>query len=227
MIVTIDGPVASGKSTVARLIANSLGFTLISSGFLFRALGHELLYTYHYSLEELLLIINNALLDEIFNTDHFEYTYDNEHGPRVFLKGIDITSRLKMPIIDKAASILGTSPLVRNYFITLQHLLAHNKNSIIEGRDSGSVVFPNADIKFFLTASLEVRAQRWQKMQKNLGLEFSLDEAKKIIKERDDRDYTRSIAPLKIPEDALVVDNSNLTLPETINYLISYIQNKI
>lgn len=220
MIIAIDGPCASGKSTVARLLAQKLGFYYIYSGLLFRALAYILLKENKIELycnEEVSL--KQIELDIDFNS--LEYIY--ELYPNILYFKTDITHNLKNSQIDQLASIISTQKNIRQLLLDYQRNLANYKNIIAEGRDSATVVFPNADYKFFLTASLEVRAQRWLEDQIKRNKQCTFQESLKNLHERDYRDSNRTIAPLKPADNAIIIDNTNLTIDETCNLILSNI----
>jgi CMP/dCMP kinase len=217
MIITIDGPVASGKSTIARLLAEQLGYVYINSGFLFRGLAYIYVRERNYSIEHLQAISAQEVRQVLGQLD---YTYSLEQGARICIDGVDITPLLKEPEIDQAASLISTDPSVRQALLEYQRDFAHDKNTVVDGRDSGTVVFPAAEYKFYLTASTEVRAHRWQREQALKGRVFSLEESMEIIKERDDRDCTREVAPLKPASEALIIDTSTLTMQDVLAVII-------
>ena len=222
MVITIDGPSASGKSTIAQALAKKLGFYFVASGYLYRALAYLLVYKKNYSLDAL-STVSNQDITELIDPEKLLYCYTPEKGPEIVVDGITITTKLKSPTIDEAASILGTNSNVRAALMGFQRMLAKNYNLILEGRDSGSVVFPNADVKFYLTATPQVRAKRYQEDQSKKGKILSFDEALSLTLERDFRDTTRAIAPLIIPKGAIGIDNSNLTHQQTMEIMLSYI----
>lgn len=215
MIITIDGPAASGKSTVAQALAKKINFQYLNSGFIYRAVAYIVL------TEKFDLTQDN--INDLAN--HIQYIYDNNQV-KVYYKNLDITSQLKTPIIDEKASKLSTNLCVRKFLLEFQRQFAANKNIVVEGRDSGTAVFPNAEYKFFLTANLSVRASRWQRDQLKRGFNYTQEESEMAIKERDMRDANREIAPLKIPDDACVVDTSKLALDEIVNILFKVICEK-
>ena len=223
MIITIDGPAASGKTTLSRMLAKKLEFYYLSSGLLFRGLAYVLLKKYGYDQEKLKHPKSSDLID-IVDPEHFVYQYDPINQEQLFFDGQNITAHLKDPEISYAASIIAMNPTARHQILKLQHRLAQNNNLIAEGRDLGSEVFPQAEVKFFLTASPEVRAARFAKDQAAKGNIFSLPQALKEIQERDERDITRSVAPLRQPKDAIVIDDSNLTHDQAIAAMMPYIQ---
>lgn len=221
MIITIDGPTASGKSTIASLVAEKLGFYYISSGILFRALAYILSCENKYSPD-----FSNVKESDLsfYSGDRIVYHYCPNAGAQVFFDCNDITPFLKTSVIDRYASLIAVNPHVRKQLLKLQHTIAQKHNVVVEGRDSGSVVFPHADIKFFLTASVRVRARRWKHDQEKHHKKFTLAQAIKHISERDMRDQSRAIAPLIIPPDAIIIDNSDMTLPETLQVIIAAIK---
>jgi CMP/dCMP kinase len=223
MIITLDGPVASGKSTVARLLAEQLGYTYLNSGLLFRALAYLYLRDKQYTLDAL-PTINVHGIEKCINEGHLHYTYTHEYGAQIILYDTDITSLLKNPLIDQGASIISTHPGVRQALLMYQRSFAQGKDIVVDGRDSGTVVFPEAQYKFYLTASVEVRAQRWQRDQQAKGNDKDLEECIAFIQERDTRDSTRSIAPLKPAADALIIDTSTLTLQDVVGLITTIIR---
>ncbi len=200
MIITIDGPVASGKSTVARLLAKKLGYQYLNTGLMFRAVAY-LLYTKNRSL----------------NLTELVYTYNPQDGAQILYKDSNITPLLKTPEMDQLSSQVATQPEVRTALLTYQRQLAEKNNVVAEGRDTGTIVFPNADYKFFITASPEIRAKRWRGYQHKQGKEYSLKESINIIKERDQRDSAREVAPLIVPEDAHTIDTSAMSIEQAVD----------
>lgn len=223
MIVTIDGPVASGKSTVGRLLAQRLGYVYICSGYLYRAMAYVLATYYGYNEktiahptdEDLSLCCDPAML---------VYFYEDNSQEKIFFNGRDITAYLKDSFIDKITSLISINQNVREYVMRMQHALAKEHDCVIDGRDVGSTVFPDAEVKFFLTACVEVRAQRWLLDQKKMGHFFSLEKAIAQITERDERDKKRKIAPLIIPVDAYIIDSSTMTIDQVVECLLGHVK---
>jgi len=216
MIITIDGPTASGKSSVARALAQKLNIYYLATGMLYRAAAYVLINEAGYTKKDL----ENPKEEDLqiyLDPQRFRYEYDADRGETIFFDDTIITPFLKGSDIDEASSLLSAHPLVRKALLAMQHSFAQTFDLVAEGRDVGSVVFPNADHKFFLTASVEVRAKRWQADQKKKGNNFSLDEAVEKITERDTRDQNRKIAPLVKPEGATVIDNSALSFQQTLD----------
>ncbi|OGB83025.1 cytidylate kinase [candidate division TM6 bacterium RIFCSPHIGHO2_12_FULL_32_22] len=217
MIITIDGPSASGKSSLAKLIAQKLGLIHLNSGLLFRAVAYILITYFGYS-EETLIYVTKKDIDKIFSHD-FEYVSDNGKG-RIIYDNRDLTPFLKSKQIDQGASLVSTVPYVRETLLQFQRDFAKTNFLVADGRDLGSVVFPNANFKIYLTASSEVRAERWRQAQLEKGKKYTQEQALEEITVRDNRDQARSIAPLVIPKDAIVIDNSNMSLEETAAHIM-------
>lgn len=214
MIITIDGPTASGKSTVAVELAHKLGYYYLNTGFLYRSISYLLMSKYGYKLSDL-AHPKVADIKEILDPVRFQYTYQNGQAG-VSYDGVVITPFLKTKENDRASSIVSGNPMVREALLDYQRHFTKNYNVVAEGRDTGTVVFPNADIKIFLTATLEERARRWQEMQRGKGATYTLEQAVAAVHERDERDSSRDIAPLTIPAGATVFDNTLFDQQQTI-----------
>jgi CMP/dCMP kinase len=219
MIITIDGPTASGKSTVAQMVAHFLSYDLLSSGLLYRALAYSSIR------QQLPMICLTTLTSEeaTLLLQDIQYVYSPDSGANIITQGICITHYLKDPLIDQGASLIGTNQQVRQALLTYQRSFAHHRNIVAEGRDCGTTVFPCAHCKFFLTALLEVRAHRWCEDQLNRGCIFSFEESVAEVRERDIRDTTRQVAPLVPAADALIIDSSYLTVKETFDTIIAQV----
>lgn len=219
MIITIDGPTASGKSTIARQLAKKLEYLYINSGLLFRAVAYTLdKKNISPSSQELKTFLKELLTDEL------RYEYSPEDGAQIWYENNLITPLLKTPTIDTLSSQIATQPVVRDALLTYQRHLAQKHNVIADGRDCGTIVFPTAKYKFFITASLEVRAQRWQKDQEIKGNSYTLEESIRIIDERDTRDSQRSLAPLVVPENAHIIDTSDMNIDEAVQACLEIIK---
>ena len=223
MIITIDGPTASGKSSAGRVVAKELGYYYLYTGLLYRGLAYLLMKDFGYNLESI-AHPDMQKVDELLDPKKFTYRYDARDRERIFFNGSDITSYLKGDVIGQAASILSTNPEVRERLNILQRKIANDHNVVIDGRDAGSVVFPHATKKFFLTASEQERADRWRELQRKRGITVSFDDALNFIQTRDARDSGRAIAPLTIPEGAQVIDNSDMDLGETSKKIIEEVR---
>ncbi len=207
-IVAIDGPAGAGKSTVARQLARRLGFSMIDTGAIYRAVAlaarrAEIPWDDDDGLRKLL----DAGLGLVFRED------------RVLLKGRDVTEALRTPEITRGASVVSARPVVREKLLGLQRELGLEapRGAVLEGRDIGTVVFPDAQVKFFLTASDEARAQRRHSELAEKGLHVPLEDVLGDQRQRDKDDTERTIAPLKPAPDAIVIDTTGLDLAEVVD----------
>lgn len=213
MIIAIDGPSGAGKSTVAKLLSNKLNFEYIDTGAMYRALAYKA-YINNIDINE----SNIEKINEMLDMTTVDYS-DN----KIYLDGKNVENSIRDEIISIYASKISALGTVRSKLVELQRKIAENKNVILDGRDIGTVVFPNADHKFFITASVEVRAiRRYNQLienNKNINFENILSD----IKKRDEQDSTRKISPLKMADDAILIDTSDMSLEETVDVLIDII----
>jgi cytidylate kinase len=221
MVITIDGPVASGKSTMARLLAQQLGFYYINSGLLFRAIAYLLVTRYGYQAETLEYASGQELLALV---SHHTITYIYRESAQILIDDVDVTAQLKSVAIDRAASLLSVHEAVRDKVLHMQQEVARDNDCVVEGRDAGTAVFPDAELHIFLTAPLEVRAARWQKDHAGKGMTVTLEQAMAEITERDERDSARVCAPLRIPQGAVVIDAGMRTISEILTELVSLVK---
>ena len=210
--VAIDGPAGAGKSTIAKLVAKEKGFIYVDTGAMYRGLAIHFL-NQGIQADETEKVIK-ACQDA-------EVTIRYENGiQQVYLNGANITSRLRDEEVGNMASMTSAIPEVRAKLLELQQNLARTQNVIMDGRDIGTCVLPNADVKIFLTASVETRAKRRYDELMAKGVSCNLNEIESDIRERDHRDMTREIAPLKHAEDAVKVDSSYMTIPEVVDKIV-------
>lgn len=222
MIVTIDGPTASGKSSTAKLLAQKLGFFYLNSGLLYRAVAYLLMQAKGYTIEALYNPTEQDL-HILLDSQRITYTCNAVGNPQVEFDDADITPYLKGLEIDQAVPIVSANKLVRQLLLDVQRDIGAKHDLVIDGRDAGTVVFPQANFKFYLTAPLEIRAIRWIQDQQVRGVNVSFEQACKQIALRDERDMTRSIAPLVIPTDAIIVDNGLYSLNEIVDILYTWV----
>jgi cytidylate kinase len=221
-VITIDGPVASGKSTAAYNLAHALGFYHLNSGMLYRALAYAVIHN-----ASVQCIIDDAQLQEYLNPQHIEYGWDAEGTVYLRWDGKDITPFLKTSEIDSCSSHLALRPHVHEFIFDIQRRLAMSYNLVADGRNIGSIVFPQALIKFYLTASPEERARRLRLDQEKRKKIVTLDEAITQIHDRDKRDKERNFAPLRIPEHAIIIDSSALSPKEVTDEMLKIVQKKL
>lgn len=217
--IAIDGPAGAGKSTIAKTAAEKLGFIYVDTGALYRTVG----------LNALRMNKNTKNAQEVTATlEDIEVSLRFVDGEqRVFLGDEDVSEAIRQNSVSMAASNVSAIPDVRRYLFNLQRDIAKNNNCIMDGRDIGTVVLPHAKIKIYLTASAEARADRRFKELTEKGQRVEYDVILKEIKERDYQDMNREIAPLKQADDAVLVDTTELTLPESIEYVIKVIREKL
>jgi len=212
-IVAIDGPAGAGKSTVSKLLARRMGFALVDTGAIYRCVALM-------ARREGLAYDDDTRLGELLGRVRIHFQVVGEEN-RVFLGGEDVSAEIRTPDISMAASQVSGRPVVRAGLLQLQRRLAleSGKGAILEGRDIGTVVFPDADAKFFLAASPEVRARRRFEELFQKGVESTLEEVLADQMKRDKDDSARAVAPLKAAEDAIHVDSSSIPLSEVVHAL--------
>jgi len=214
MIVTIDGPAGVGKSTAARRLAERLGFDFLDTGAMYRAVAVVCLER-SWAPEDLTLSAQVAR----------EVTIETLSG-HVLCNGIDFADRIRTTEVSQAASIVAQNPEVREALVRQQRAAASNRNIVSEGRDQGTIVFPHAECKFFLTADADERALRRHREMAVAGQAIDIAELVRLQKERDDRDEMRAIAPLRPADDALLVDTSGRTPEEVLDELVAIVRSR-
>lgn len=203
IVVAIDGPAGSGKSTIAKALAQKLGFVYLDTGAMYRAITY--------------LAISKSIVDEISKvielTKNIDLRLSFENGvTRVFVDEIEITDKIRTPEINAKVSDISRIPEIRQEMVRIQRSLGKKGNLIAEGRDTTTVVFPEADLKIFLTATLEERAKRRFLEYQEKGQQTDLEDVKKSIENRDYIDSHREVSPLKKAEDAFEIDTTNMTV---------------
>ncbi len=211
--IAIDGPAGAGKSTVARVVSKALGFIYIDTGALYRSIGVAALRK-GFETDNREQVI--SILPEISLSLKF---VDGEQ--RVILNGEDISRDIRLPEASMAASNVSAIPEVRSFLLDMQKKFARENNCLMDGRDIGTVILPNAELKIFLTASPEVRADRRYKELIEKGTPKDYNELLEEIKTRDYNDSHRAVAPLRPADDAITVDTSEMTFEEVVEKIIS------
>ena len=217
--IAIDGPSGAGKSSVSKAVSKKLGFIYVDTGALYRTVG---LYVYNNGIDpDNAQSVSNAL-DKI--SVNFNYINGEQH---VFLNDTDVTEEIRMHAISEYASKVSAITKVREFLLFMQRDIASKNNVLMDGRDIGTVVLPDAQLKIFLTASAEVRAKRRCDELVQKGQEVDFNTVLNDIIDRDKRDTERKIAPLKVAEDAIVVDTSDYTFDESVDIICNLVKERL
>lgn len=217
-VITIDGPSGAGKGTVSALLAKHLGWQFLDSGALYRVLAIAAMHHQIEADDEQGLIPLASGLDVTF--------VGQAHGCKVVLEGEDVSDLIRTEEVGAFASKVASIPTVREALLRRQRAFREMPGLVADGRDMGTVVFPNAKAKIFLTASAEERAQRRYNQLKASGRNVSIDNLLQDIKARDERDMNRSVAPLVPAEDALVLDSTSLSVEQVLDSVIEFVSQK-
>ncbi len=218
--IAIDGPAGAGKSTIARALAAELGYHYVDTGAIYRTVA--------YFLDLLGVSPKDAdgvakYLDELT----IQIVYDEEGKQHMMMNGMDVTGEIRTQDISQKASLVSAHPMVREVLLDMQRQVAREHNVIMDGRDIGTVVLPKATVKIFLTASAEVRAQRRTDELIAKGQKAEYSQILKEIQQRDYQDTTRPIAPLKQAKDAVLVDTSDMDIPQVLARIQEILQEKL
>ena len=217
--IALDGPSGSGKSVMARAVAKELNILYVDTGALYRAIG---LYMFRNDIDP----ANTELVIENLDKISIELA-QSEEGQVVFLNGENVNKDIRLPEISMYASKVSSIPKVREFLLGLQRDTAKKNNVIMDGRDIGTVIFPDAEVKIFLFARDEVRAMRRYKELCEKGIETTYEEVLSDMLKRDESDRTRAVAPALPAEDAVMLDSSELNIEETISEIIRIIKSRI
>ena len=217
--VAVDGPAGAGKSSISKIVAKKLGYLYIDTGAMYRSVTWAVLHNH--------IDVNNqkaveALLPELDLTMEA-----SDDSCKVFIAGQDVTDFIRTPQVNNAVSIVASYKGVRQYLVERQRLMAEAGGIILDGRDIGSVVLPNAELKIYLTASVEARAMRRYLEVKGTVNEQTLEDIKDSVMQRDDMDKNRKESPLIQVEDAVLVDSSEMTFDETVEHILHLVQERI
>ncbi len=218
--VAIDGPAGAGKSTLAKQVAQNLGFVYVDTGAIYRAVG------YHMDLMGIGPKDKDGI-ERLLDDVNLKLTYDAGGLQHVILNGMDVTGEIRTPEMSRMASLISAYPAVRDFLLDLQRDMARQYSVVMDGRDIGTVVLPHADVKIYLTASPEVRARRRQKELEEKGFSCAYETVLDEIRERDAQDMSRTVAPLQQAADAEVLDTSDLNREQALAALESTIRRRL
>ncbi len=216
MIIAIDGPAGAGKSTVAKIIAQRLGFIYIDTGAMYRALTLK-------ALEKKVEAKDIAGLIEMARSTAIDLVNDQEGALKIFLDGRDVSLLIRQPCITKLVSDIAKIKGVREIMLGIQRKLGNERDSVLDGRDIGTVVFPGADKKFYIDAEFKERVRRRYEELKEAGQNVTPLDIENDLRNRDNIDSTREFAPLKKAADAVYLDTTSLTIEEVVNKVLSHI----
>ncbi|MGO1580031.1 MAG: (d)CMP kinase [Peptoniphilaceae bacterium] len=212
--IAIDGPGGSGKSTLARMLADQLDITYIDTGSMYRSIAYKI-------LKSNINLNNLREVKDLLSNTKIDYYKDS-----IYLDGEDISEDIRSEEISKEASKISQIKEIREYLTNIQKEISEKRSLVMEGRDIGTVVIPKASFKFFLVASSEVRAKRRYKQLLEKGQKVKFEDIKRELEKRDYNDINRKHSPLKKAKDAIVIDTSNMSLNETLDYMLKIIRGK-
>ena len=217
-IIAIDGPSSSGKSTIAKLIAQHFNYTYIDSGSIYRVITY--IAVKHNLIDG--LKVNTSAIIEILKKTSISFSFNSKNQNIISVDGVELKNKIRTFKISSLVSLIAEKNEIRQYVVKIQKDISINKSVVMDGRDIGSVVFPNADVKFYLDASLEKRAERrWMELQKIE--EVSLDDVKKDLHKRDLKDLNREFSPLIKPKNSITINSDNLSIDQVVDNMIKII----
>ncbi len=226
IVVTIDGPAGAGKSTAARLLARKLGYVYIDSGALYRAIAWLFLKRGLNNMSHVNPKLEEDILNEVADKSKFQITNDPEGRIKILYEELDISLLIRKSDVEKVVPHIALRSSVRSHVVTSLRAIARNSNLVIEGRDMGTIVFPEARVKFFMVASPVARAQRRYLELRGQNVFKWLAECLKDIEIRDQMDTNREVAPLRPAQDAIVIDTTNLAITEVVQSMLNHLRSK-
>ena len=218
-IIAIDGPSSSGKSTIAKLIAQHFNYTYIDSGSIYRVITY--IAVKHNLIDG--LKVNTSAIIEILKKTSISFSFNSKNQNIISVDGVELENKIRTFKISSLVSLIAEKNEIRQYVLKIQKDISINKSVVMDGRDIGSVVFPNADVKFYLDASLDKRSERrWIELQKIE--QVSLDDVKKDLHKRDLKDLNREFSPLVKPKNSITINSDNLSIDQVVDNMIKIIE---
>lgn len=218
MVITLDGPSATGKSTLAKLLAKKLDYKFLNSGMIYRCLSY-------YFLSNNILPSSENQINTLLEDVHIDIQFcDGEQN--IVINGKNLTKYATIKQVQDSVSLYSQLPMIRKKVLYAQRAFAMRHNIVIEGRDTGTEVFPRAEFKFYVVCDIMVRAKRRHSDLVNAGQDISLEEVKKSLEKRDYLDSTRKYSPLVKPDNAIIVDTTNSTIEKSLGFLLNYVKRR-
>ncbi|MEI0796322.1 (d)CMP kinase [Brachyspira pilosicoli] len=214
-IISLDGPSGAGKSTVAKLVAKKLGYKYLDTGAMYRAV------TLFFLNKNVNIQNDNEIISAISD---LKISFDNNN--KIYLNDVDVSEEIRSIKVVNMVSKVSSISAVRKSMVSLQRAIAENDNYVVDGRDIGSVVFPLAKYKFYIDASVEIRAKRRYEEEIQKGKDITFEEVIDSIKKRDEFDSNREYSPLVVPKDAIIIDTTNMTIDEVVQKITDVVFNK-
>lgn len=214
--IAIDGPAGAGKSTIAKAVAKALRITYVDTGAMYRSVA---LYCIEYD------ILEKSQIKDVMDQIHISLGYERDEQ-RIFLNGRDVTHEIRTPEVSKVSSYIATFPTIRQQLVEAQRKIAKQQSVVMDGRDIGTYVLPEAPVKIFLTASVAERARRRHLEMQSKGISSEIADIQKEIEQRDEQDMSRSVSPLKKAIDAIELDTTGSTIEEVVKEILDIIDKR-
>lgn len=219
LIITLDGPAGAGKSSVAKSLAKRLGVTYLDTGAMYRALTLK-------ALRQKVDLTNEEQLGQLASVTKIDYIKQPDGSLNVSLDGVDVSVDIRLPEVTNNTFYVARAPKVREYLVGWQQAIGQSKSLVSDGRDQGTVVFPKATYKFYVDADFEERVGRRLRELRAAGTAVDEKQLYQDMKDRDQKDFSRAVGPLKKADDAIVIDSSGLNVEQTVEKILTHIDSK-